>query len=314
MFNFCLETFKIINHIRLILRLISLILLVILFVFPADLKSNENKTQIYVVNYPLQYFTERIAGDLVDVHFPAPTNIDPAFWVPSREVIKEYQNADLIIVNGAGYAKWLNIVSLPGSKIVNTSESFRDKYIKITVTSTHSHGPAGEHSHTGYAFTTWLDPILAIKQAEAIKISLEKLNPENKNTFSSNFDNLKNDLLEIDKQLSAIFALDSSKPLLASHPVYQYLKERYGLNIRSLHMEPDEYPDKSQFAEIENMLKDAAFHWILWENNPLKKTETALKQMGINSIVFNPCGNVPESGNYLSVMQLNIENLKNAYN
>ena len=46
---------------------------------------------VYVVNYPLQYFTERIAGDEVDVHFPAPAGEDPAFWQPGAEVIGAYQ-------------------------------------------------------------------------------------------------------------------------------------------------------------------------------------------------------------------------------
>ncbi len=34
---------------------------------------------VYVVNYPLRYFTERIAGDRVDVRFPAPRDVDPAY-------------------------------------------------------------------------------------------------------------------------------------------------------------------------------------------------------------------------------------------
>ena len=37
------------------------------------------KLVIYTVNYPLAYFAERIGGDLVAVHFPAPEDVDPAF-------------------------------------------------------------------------------------------------------------------------------------------------------------------------------------------------------------------------------------------
>lgn len=36
------------------------------------------KPRVAVVNYPLAYFVERIAGDLVEVHFPAMKG-DPAF-------------------------------------------------------------------------------------------------------------------------------------------------------------------------------------------------------------------------------------------
>ena len=40
---------------------------------------------VYVVNYPLQYFAERIGGGHVDVRFPAPPDQDPAFWNPSDD-------------------------------------------------------------------------------------------------------------------------------------------------------------------------------------------------------------------------------------
>ena len=55
---------------------------------------------VYTVNYPLQYLAERIGGDLVEVIFPAPDDVDPAYWAPSPEEIAGYQQADLILLNG----------------------------------------------------------------------------------------------------------------------------------------------------------------------------------------------------------------------
>ncbi len=82
------------------------------------------KITVYVVNYPLQYFAERIGGEHVKVVFPAPANVDPAYWMPDVKTISDYQQADLILLNGAGYAKWVNKVSLPRLRMVNTSAGF----------------------------------------------------------------------------------------------------------------------------------------------------------------------------------------------
>jgi zinc transport system substrate-binding protein len=79
-----------------------------------------DKLRVYTVNYPLAYFAERIAGDLATVIFPAPPNVDPAFWMPNAETIAAYQTADLILLNGADYAKWTAKVSLPRSRLVDT--------------------------------------------------------------------------------------------------------------------------------------------------------------------------------------------------
>ncbi|MBW1743747.1 MAG: zinc ABC transporter substrate-binding protein [Deltaproteobacteria bacterium] len=104
-----------------------------------------------------------------------------------------------------------------------------------------------------------------------------------------------------------------SKPLIASHPVYDYFSRRYGLNIESVHWEPDEVPTDEQWIELQGILKDHPAAWMIWEGEPSPPSAAKLKSMGINSLVFDPCGNVPEQGDFLSVMQQNAENLKAAF-
>ena len=57
---------------------------------------NSQKLTVYAVNYPLKYFTERIAGEHAKVVFPAPAEGDPAYWMPDAKTIAGYQKADLI--------------------------------------------------------------------------------------------------------------------------------------------------------------------------------------------------------------------------
>ena len=125
-----------------------------------------SRLSVYVVNYPLQYFAERMGGELVEVHFPAPRDVDPAYWSPDPDTIAGYQSADVILLNGAGYARWVNHASLPRTRMVYTSAGFAEDYIDVEQTVTHTHGPGAEHSHRGTAFTTWLKPTLAIQQAD----------------------------------------------------------------------------------------------------------------------------------------------------
>ncbi len=75
----------------------------------------DGRLSIYTVNYPLQYFVQRIGGELVDVSFPAPRGVDPADWMPDIDTVAEYQQADVILLNGAGYARWLRRMSLPAA-------------------------------------------------------------------------------------------------------------------------------------------------------------------------------------------------------
>ena len=44
-------------------------------------------------------------GDRIEVSYPGPAGEDPAYWSPDAETIASYQKADLILLNGASYAK-----------------------------------------------------------------------------------------------------------------------------------------------------------------------------------------------------------------
>jgi len=271
------------------------------------------KLTIYTVNYPLAYFAERLAGDLARVEFPAPPDVDPAFWMPDEDSVRAYQAADLVLLNGAGYAHWVDKVSLPSSRLVNTSRDFADLYIATTSGVSHSHGPGGEHSHSGTAFTTWLDLEQAARQADAVAKAIVRKRPDAKGRVEQNLEALKGALAALDARLARTSAAAPARPLLGSHPVYQYLARRYSLNLQSVLWEPDAAPTPQQWAELERLLKDHPARWMLWEAAPLPATAERLQALGVQSIVFDPCPNRPATGDFMSVMGANAKNLEAAY-
>lgn len=271
--------------------------------------EQSEKLTVYTVNYPLKYFAERIAAEHAKVVFLAPPRVDPAYWTPDASEILKYQKADLVLLNGANYAKWISKVSLPQSRLVDTSSAFKEQYLYAKEEITHTHGTEGKHAHENLAFTIWLDPTLAARQAEIITEALSRTKPELKDTFQNNYDILKKDLVAIDRGIDEIVVHNRKIPLIASHPVYQYLSKRYGLNMKSVHWEPDGTPTETQWRELRDILKDHPAQWMIWEGKPKQTVVDQLKSMGINSVVFSPCANVPERGDFLSVMQRNVQNL-----
>jgi len=178
---------------------------------------------------------------------------------------------------------------------------------------THSHGKGSEHSHSGTAFTTWLDFEQATAQAEAIMKALSGKLPEESGLFEENFVALSKDLLAIDKEIKKIVARNPDVPLVASHPVYQYLARRYGLNVKSVMWEPEEMPTMEQWRELEHGLESHPARCMIWEGDPNPESVKKLENLGVESIVFDPCGNAPGEGDFLTVMQTNVKNLRTAF-
>lgn len=271
----------------------------------------EGRLVVYVVNHPLEYFAERIGGDAVRVEFPAPEG-DPAYWSPDPETVIDYQAADLILLNGAGYAKWTERASLPPSRTVDTSAAFADRLIAVGSV-THAHGPEGHHEHGAMAFTTWLDLSLAIDQARAVLRAFRRARPGEAEGFRRRFAELERDLRAVDESLTAAVVSDPNRPMLASHPVYQYLEFRYGLNLVSVHWEPGEEPDELQWREVQRTLEDHPAHWMLWEAKPLEETRARLEALGVMCLVIDPGGSRRSGGDFLDVMRANADSLARAF-
>ena len=265
---------------------------------------------IYTVNYPLTWMTQQLAGNAASVVFPAPAGVDPAFWQPDVDTALQYQRADLVLLNGANYAKWTASISLPSSRLLDTSASYRDQLIPVTAGPLHSHGPGGEHSHGELAFTTWLDLELAQQQMQAVAAALQRLLPAESAAIEQRRASLQQVLVDMDARLTALGRLLGNTPVLYSHPVYQYLQRRYQFNGHALHWEPDQVPDEAQWGELANILQTHPAQIMLWEAQPLPEVQARLAELGVKTVVFSPMGNRPSSGDFAAGMAANIDRLE----
>jgi zinc transport system substrate-binding protein len=266
--------------------------------------------KVAVANHPLAYFTQRIAGSLAVPHLAAPADEDPAFWQPSDADVATMQQADLILMNGATYSKWADKVTLPRAKTIDTAAAFKDQFITIKGAAKHSHGKGDEHSHDGTAFTTWIDFTQAAQQATAIHAALVKKLPDAHAPLDAGLAALKADLATLDQRLLAAGKVLAQRPLMASHPVYHYFARRYGLNLKDVLWEPESVPTPEQMEGLKAVLKDHPATVMIWEGEPAAECVTKVKSIGLSSTVFAPCGNVPDTGDWLSVMQANVANIE----
>lgn len=254
----------------------------------------EAPVTIVAVNAPLAWMAERLAGEHARVVMPVPAGRDPAFWRPAVADIAAAQRADLILLNGAGYAAWTTKATLPRGRLVDTSAAFRDKLI-ATETVTHSHGAEGEHSHVGNASHVWLDFGLARAQAHAIAEALARRLPQEREAIETALAALEVELDALDRAAKSVGAALADRPLLASHPRFQYLARAYGLSITSLALDPDETPDETTWSALDALMAETGATAMLWERAPTEETAAALGERGIAIVVFEPGGDAAKT-------------------
>lgn len=270
-----------------------------------------HRLQVMTTFYPTTYFAKRIAGPSADIVCPLPKDADAAFWQPSPEILAQYQKADLILVNGANFERWVGTATLPETRVVACADVFKSEWIEIKNALTHSHGPGGMHTHTGINGHTWPDPINAIAEGNAIRDALIARDGAHKADYAANARALENDLLTLDGELKTIAV---KGPVFASHPSYNYLARRYGWDLTNFGLEPNEPPTEAQIAEIRKAAADhPGVKLMLWEDAPCPAAQKLMDELGLAVVVFNP-GEQSDAkdGDYLALMRANIGRLRAA--
>ncbi len=268
-------------------------------------------TGVYTTFYPTTYLTEQIVGGMIPVTCPLPDGADPIYWRPPREVIAAYQRADLVVINGASFEKWVTTASLSPGLVVDSARPLAGELVHYENAVVHRHGPEGEHSHEGIDGHTWLDPLNAKAQAGEILRALGERWPEHAKAFADNAADLAVKLDALHARLEKL----SPPPLLASHPAYNYLVKRYGWEIDNLDLDPGQTPTGEQLDDIRARLAKRPMGLILWESEPTPAAAEKLKgEFGLRSITFSPCETAPPGAgsagvDFLSIMNANIDRL-----
>ncbi len=269
----------------------------------------QGRPVIACVSYPLAYFAERLAGNTAEIMFPVPSDADPSFWRPSIAEISAIQGADLIVLNGAGFADWTTKASLPRSRTVDTSDGFSDRFLS-TETLTHSHGAEGGHSHTGTASYTWMDFALAARQAEALAAALTKCIPDADAQIASELERLLADLAALEESARTIGAEAEGLSIIASHPRYQYFGRAYGLDLSAVDWDARETPTEDQWLALRARVAETGAKLFIWEAEPMPDARERILEMGLVDIVFPPLANRPETGDFLGTMEGSLARLR----
>lgn len=263
----------------------------------ASVAGAQDRPRVVAVNQVLHDFAAQLLGGAAEVVFPVPEGVDPSFWRPSIAEISQIQSADLILLNGAGFAGWIDRVSLPRSRLVNTSAGIRDQFI-VTESITHSHGDGGEHSHEGLAAYTWLDLTLASAQAEAIAAALAIRGLAKPEDVYPRLAELTAELSELDAMARETLSAAQDVTIVATHPRYQYLARRYDLSITALEWEAGAMPTSDELAELERLApQDGGI--LLWEAQPPRAALDAVDALGFRSVIFEPWARAGGDGSFV---------------
>ena len=137
---------------------------------------------VYTTVYPLQYFTERIGGEHVDVKSIYPAGADEHTFDPTQKDMIALADSDLFFYIGLGLEGFVEkaekTLKNEHVKMIATAEAIPEEMLHDEG---HEEEDDDEHGHEGMIIAAidphvWISPVLSIELATSIKDALIAIN------------------------------------------------------------------------------------------------------------------------------------------
>ncbi|HLD21309.1 MAG TPA: zinc ABC transporter substrate-binding protein [Patescibacteria group bacterium] len=288
-----------------------------------EVHTTSEKLNVVASFYPLAHFAEQVGGSFISVNTITPLGVEPHDFEPTPQDIASINTAQVFLFQGAGLDPWAeqiqNDVAHAGVAVVEMTEK-----VPLLTASGEEHAHEGEeedfeHAAGEYDPHTWLDPLTAVQEVEAIRDALKQADPEHAATYDANAQAYIVQLQQLHDAYQQGLDLCRFREIIVSHNAFQYLAKQYAITtIPIAGITPDQEPSPRAIAELSTLAKEKGIKYIFFETLASPKiAETIATEINAQTLVLNPIeGLTPEevqSGKtYISVMQDNLQNLRTA--
>lgn len=268
------------------MRYLSMIMLATLLFSCNRAVEKANKPTITVSILPQKHMVEQIAGQNFNINVLVPDGSGPETYEPTAQQMQEISKSTICFTVGLlDFEKsWLHKANemYPNLKVVNTSVGL--DLIEGHAEYNHDHG----HYHSGIDPHTWLSLKEIKKQSKTMLDQLVQIDPENKDTYTSNQQKFVARLDSLDSVIASKLSSVEKPSFMIYHPSLSYYSRDYNIEQISIEFEGKE-PSPSHMKELIDIAKAKKISTIFYSEQFDKRSAKAIAdQLGITMAGFNP--------------------------
>ena len=301
-------------------RLAPLLLLLPLAACGGTDASDGDGLTVVTTFYPLQFVTERIAGDAADVRNLTAAGADAHDAELSVAQTAEVLDADLVVhLSDFQPAVDDAIAQAEGVQVVDAADAADLMPLSEDATAEEEeHGDEGhEHEEGEPDPHFWLDPTRLSAVAADVAEAMAEEDPDNADVYAANLADLEEELTALDEEIATGLEDCDRDAVVVSHNAFQYWAVRYGLHMHPIAgLTPESEPSTAHLAELQELIRTEGITTVFSETlASAQMAETLSADLGLETAVLDPVeGLSAETADedYLSLMRQNLEALQQA--
>jgi ABC-type Zn uptake system ZnuABC Zn-binding protein ZnuA len=228
-------------------KAIAVMLLALLLVPLNAARAAERKVVATVL--PVWVFAVNVAGDRAQVSLLIKSGVDPHTFTLSPSDAAWLEQADLVLLNGAGLEK--NILRAVETKKTSDTSDGVDLIMANKRPDPH----------------VWLDPVSAQRQVVNIAAALSAMDPEGRDYYAQNAFAYNERLQALHEEIEAGLSKLRYRTLVTYHESFNYFCRRYGLRALSLTGPDAESPLPARMRTVYDMVSARGVPAVFEESN-----------------------------------------------
>lgn len=291
--------------------------------FTNEAPGHDGGVEVVAAFYPLQFVSERVAGDHADVVDLTKPGSEPHDLELSVAQTATVASADLVVYEkglqaavDAAVRQADGVPTVDAGAVAGLEPISHDGHDDAR--HDEQHDSSGEEpSDLGDLDPHfWLDPLKLAKVAAAVADALAQVDPAHADDYRSNAATLDGELRTLDQEYATGLTGCARDTIVVSHNAFGYLG-RYGLFIEPISgLSPEAEPTPADLARLQELIRSDGITTVFGERLASPKLAQSLADdMGVRSRVLDPIeGLSPETtdDDYLSLMRDNLAALREA--
>ncbi|MCG5072909.1 metal ABC transporter solute-binding protein [Paraburkholderia tagetis] len=200
---------------------------------------------------------------------------DPHLFEASPKTARALQHARLVVYNGADYDPWMTkLLAATGNSSGDGSGGSGSRQRAIVVAANLVGKKPGDNPHL------WYDPRTMPAVARAVSAALGTADPAHKSVYDANLATFLGSLKPLDDKVAALRAQYKGQPVTATEPVFGYMSDAIGLDMRNLRFQMaamnDTEASASDIAGFERDLRERRVRVLIYNS---QATEALTRRM-----------------------------------
>ena len=283
---------------------------------PAGDGGEDGRVKVVATLFPQYDFARQIAGEHADVTLLLPPGVESHSYEPPPADIIMIGKADLFLYTGEYMEPWAEKI------LAGAGEGVRAVDLSAHVTLEKDDDGDG-HDHGGYDPHIWTDPQNAKIMVDDIAAALCAADPGNAGEYQTAAAEYKERLDALDERFSEVVETGKRREIVfGGRFALHYFAERYGLTCISAFdsCSGETEPSAGAVAQIIRAIETDGVPVIYYEElTDPKVARSIAEETGAKPLLLHSCHNVSREelqngATYLSLMEQNVENLREGLN